>query len=334
MDLNGPAISVSDLEKTFHPAPPWLKVLVKSPIREDVHALRGVSFHVSPGEVCALVGPNGAGKTTLFRILVGLTTPTGGGARVFGHDAVSESLAIRRLIGWMPTSSQSLFARHTCAQNLKFNGRIRGLSEDKLDRAIDEVLEVVGLEAVRDSSVVSLSAGMVARLQLARALLHRPKLLILDEPTASVDPVAAYGLINTIMDIVKGKGLAAIVSSHRLDEIEALHSHVLLLHQGKILFDGELDTLRGQLDRPRLALTFSDESVASSAEQKLASESYILGRHRDGAELTVDLQPGVPSGRVLRAIEDSLDNLEESSNIRVPLREVLAEVYGAKENNS
>jgi len=323
------AVSVRNVSKVFFPAPPWLRLLVKSPIKTEISALDSVSFDVGPGEVCVLVGPNGAGKTTLFRILMGLTTPTNGAARVLGRDVETESLAIRRQVGWMPTSDQTLFQRHTSADNLRFHGRLHGLSGSKLEKAVDEALEMVELRHAADNAVLSFSAGMKARLQLARALLHRPRLLILDEPTASVDPVASYGLINLILDIVKEGQLAAIVSSHRLDEIETLHSHVVLLHRGKVLFDGDLDHLRARIDKTNIELQFASERSASMATTSLSGVHTIESIEERGAAIRVVLSHGTPVGKVLKRLSGDLDDLIAAREIKVPLREVLADVYGA-----
>jgi len=327
------SISVTQVGKIFYPAPTWLRFLVKSPITSEIHALRSVSLNVEPGEVCALVGPNGAGKTTLFRILVGLTTPTSGTAHVLGHDVVTESLAIRRMIGWMPTSSQSLFGRHSCIENLRFHGRLRGRSGSGLDKSIDEVLEMVGLADAKNNAVLSLSAGMLARLQLARALLHNPRLLILDEPTASVDPVAAYGIINLILEIIRERRLAAFVSSHRLDEIEALHSHVLLLHRGEILFDGDLDHLRERLSRPRIELVFTSGREAERAAATLTDAPFVESTQATGGPaLRIETRHGTPVGEIYRHLGSHLDQLVQTTEIKVPLREMLAEVYGIDES--
>ena len=322
------AVSIRNVSKIFVPAPHWLRLLVKSPINKNITALDSVNLEVRPGQICALVGPNGAGKTTLFRILVGLTTPTAGVATVYDLDVVKESLPIRRQVGWMPTSDQTLFQRHTSADNLRFHGRLHGFSGSNLDKAVDEALEMVDLRDAANNAVVSFSAGMKARLQLARALLHRPRILILDEPTASVDPVASYGLINLILDIVKERRLAAIVSSHRLDEIETLHSHVVLLHRGKVLFDGDLDDLRAKIDKTHIEFQFTSQRSASAAATSLSGTHVIESIEERGAAMSLVLNHGTPVGAVLKMVKGDPNDLIAVREIKVPLREVLADVYG------
>jgi ABC-2 type transport system ATP-binding protein len=324
------SVDVRNVSKTFAPAPGWLRVLVKSPIRHELQALKSVTLTLEPGEVCALVGPNGAGKTTLFRILVGLTTPTSGVATVLGHDVVTHSLEIRRNVGWMPTSDESLFQRHTCADNLRFHGRLHGLSGPALEDAVSETLDMVGLRASADNAVITLSAGMKARLQLARALLHRPQILILDEPTASVDPVASLGILDLIMEVVEDRQLAAIVSSHRLDEIEALHSRVLLLHRGEVLHDGELALLRSEIE-PKMQLRFTSAGAASKAAAALATGPPVEHVELEGANILLSATPGSGVGSILRRLDGQLDDLVSTQPVEVPLREVLAEVYGVSD---
>lgn len=321
------AISVSEVSKTFRPAPPWLRVLVRNPIAREISALRSVRLEVASGDVCALVGPNGAGKTTLFRILVGLTTPTSGYASVLGLNVVTDSLAIRRSVGWMPTSTETLFQRHSVAENLRFHGRIHGLSGPDLEKRIDSILELVELSHAKSNAVLALSAGMQARVRLARALIHEPDLLILDEPTSSVDPVASLSLINKILEIVRERAIAAVISSHRLDEIEALHSHVVLLHQGRVLFDGDLDTLRGSLEIPRYRIELSISGPADQYLEAVLSHASVTAASVESRDLVVSLAAGSALGPVLEAAGLDFDRIMSVQKIQRPLRDLLAEVY-------
>jgi ABC-2 type transport system ATP-binding protein len=170
---------------------------------------------------------------------------------------------------------------------------------------------------------------MRARLQLARALLPKPELLILDEPTASVDPVASYELINLILRIVDESGISALVSSHRLDEIEAMGSHVILLHRGQVLYDGGLDQLRAQIDRPHYELRFRSPSVAREARESLLSASAVtMAEMIDDTNVMAVLGHGEPIGAALAGLEGGVHDLATVRELNVPLRDVLAEVYG------
>lgn len=327
--MSAASVAFSHVGKIYQPSPRWLRFLVRTPIKSPVLALEDVSFEVGPGEVCAVVGPNGAGKTTLFRILVGLATPTSGSARVLGYDALHESLAIRRRLGWMPTEDGSLVLRLSCAENLRFHGRLKGLHGRSLQMAIDQSLELVGLRHVAQSAVFTLSAGMKARLQLARAIMHRPEVLILDEPTAAVDPVGSFELLNLIGEIVQDLNVAALISSHRLDEIEVLHSHVVLLNRGRLLFDGDLDDLRTRIDRPHMEMTLTSADASSRVAEMLRNLGYAEVFEVSDRQIRFAINRGQTLGVILEKLDGLLTEIEAASAVRLPLRDLLVEVYGA-----
>jgi len=327
-------VRVEGLSKVYRPTPRWMRTLVRTVIREDVAALEDVSFTVRRGEVCALVGPNGAGKTTTFRILVGLTTPTSGRATVMGFDCVSESIAVRQVVGWMPAEERSLLMRLTCAENLYFHGRLQGLRGHDLRSRISATLDGVGLGGKADDAVIALSAGMRARLQLARAILHDPMVLILDEPTGSVDPVAAHEILGMITSMVEERGMAALISSHRLEEIEALQSHVVLLDEGNLRYDGDLEALRRTWDRPRLEVHLSTPERAIEAAERIRAVG--VGEAESVDEGTVLLTPaaGVSVGQLIAELGSLLSEVVDVREIRTPLRDVLAEMYRRRQQSS
>lgn len=320
-------VRIRSLQKVYYPSPPWLRVLVRTNIREPIHAIKEINLDVAPGEICAVVGPNGAGKTTTFRILVGLTTLTGGSARIMGYDCNDESPAVRRLVGWMPAEDRSLLMRLTCAENLHFHGRLQGMRGDHLRKRIVETLEQVGLGHAHDNSVFSLSAGMRARLQLARALLHSPEVLILDEPTGSVDPVASHELLNLIIEIVAEERLATLISSHRLEEIEALHSHVILLDKGEVRYDGDLDDLRREWELKRVDLTFSSPEAARLATDTIITKGIAMVERKEDAELEVTLPTDASTGSLLHGLADHVADVVRISESQTPLRDILAHMY-------
>lgn len=327
IDPNASGVRVRDLSKTYHPSPAWMKLLVRTNIKQDVVALDSINFEVAPGEICAVVGPNGAGKTTTFRILVGLTSSSSGSASIMGYDCNTESVAIRRIVGWMPAEDRSLIMRLSCAENLYFHGRLQGFKGEDLRGRIRENLAKVGLAHAAESSVFALSAGMKARLQLARALLADPKVLILDEPTGSVDPVGSHELLNLIIDLVERQELAALISSHRLEEIEALHSHAILLDKGQIKYDGDLDTLRGRLDRPTLELEFRDEGQVGVAARAIESQKLGEVAMEEGKVLHVVVEGGIDTGAVLATLGDQIGEIAHVRELQTPLRDLLAQMY-------
>lgn len=324
-------IVVDDLVKVFEPSPLWMRALVRSNVAEPVYALTGVSFTVGAGEICAVVGPNGAGKTTTFKILAGLVSPTSGTASVMGFDSFENSVAVRRAIGWMPGDHRSLFMRHSVIENLRFHGRMQGMSGDSMMLQIKETLSTVGLQGKGKASVFGLSAGMRARLQLARALLHEPQVLILDEPTGSVDPVAAHGLVELIKGIVEEREIGVLVSSHRLEEIETLHSRVLLMDQGSVRYDGNLDELRARWDKPTIRICFRTTASADDAAAILANDGIGTVMHDGKANVICSLNPGVTQADVLARLRGQIEDVVELKETHRPLQTVLADMYKSNE---
>lgn len=315
-------VRVESLTKIYHPSPRWLAFLLRSAVDSPVTALDGVSFQVGPGEICAVVGPNGAGKSTLFRILTGLTTLTRGEAQVLGVDAGAQPDQIRRLIGFMPAEERSLYLRHTCRENLSFHGRLQGMKGATLRDRVEETLSIVGLADAGDRVGFALSSGMRARLMLARAIFHYPRLLILDEPTAAIDPVGAYQLLETIRGIARERDLAVLISSHRLEEIEALDDNVLLLHRGKAVYWGDLDSFRRAWSKPAVRIAFLDDLSAKRAVAAWEGSSSILVL--SAVEHTVTVTTDVSVGELLAYVRDVLPSIVEVEPVRAPLRDLLA----------
>lgn len=318
------AVEVRNISKTYLPSPPLMRVLLRSSILSPIVALNDVSLEVEFGTIQTIVGPNGAGKSTLFRILTGLTTATSGSASVCGFDVTNQSFRVRRLIGFHPADERTLLGRHSCEENLLFHGRLQGIPAGELRSRITDALELVGLRRHAKSLALSLSSGMKARLQLARALLHRPRVLILDEPTGALDPIAAYQLLEIIKQATSTHGIATLFSSHRLEEIEALPERVLLLNEGRVVYNGNLETLRGRYQEPRLELRFSSADEAKTAAPSLGSVRGVEIVSAQGEMLV--LRTAVPMGELFRAADGALNGLVSIGKVRVPLRDFLAQL--------
>jgi ABC-2 type transport system ATP-binding protein len=321
----GGAIVLSGLTKVYEPTPRWMRALARSPIRTTVTALDAVDLAVHRGEVCAVVGPNGAGKTTLFRILVGLTSATSGRGEVLGRDVEAQARQIRRVVGWMPAEDRSLLMRATCKENLHLHGRLQGMSGRELATAIPAILATVGLHRQRDAIVASLSAGMKARLRLARALLPDPGVLLLDEPTGAIDPVAAHQLLTLITDLVRERSLAVLISSHRLEEIEALRSNVVLLDRGQVRYFGDLDVLRRQWDGPVLELVLDAPLEAARLAAELRAVVADVELH--GAAVRCRLPADLTAGELFVRLGPAAAAIRRVREAQLPLRDLIARIY-------
>lgn len=313
-----------NVTKVYVPSPLWMRALLRSSIWSPVVALEDCSLDVRAGEILAVVGPNGAGKSTLFRVLTGLTTPTSGRAYVCGVDATQKSHEVRRMVGFAPADEKTLLLRNTCRENLVFHGQLQGIPRRQLAGRVDEMLDFVGLGMAADRVAIALSSGMKARLQLARALLHRPRVLILDEPTSAVDPIAAYELLELIKEAVREWGSAALISSHRLEEIEALHNDVVLLDEGIIRYRGDLDALRSVWDEPRLEFRFYNEPECLRASDQLRRIPEVEVIEVVGSTVTV--ATSITLGALLARADGELAGIESIQDVKLPLRELLAKI--------
>jgi ABC-type multidrug transport system ATPase subunit len=207
----------------------------------QVTAVNDVSFRVEKGEIFGFLGPNGSGKTTVIKMLTGLLPLTSGSARVQGLDVRVDSEVVRERIGYM-SQNYSLYQDLTVAENLQFYGRIYSLEPARLKRRIEEVVESNGLAPYMNRLSAKLSGGWKQRLALGCAMLHEPKLLFLDEPTAGIDPVARRQLWDLLFEL-SGHGITFFVTTHYMDEAERC-SHVAYIYYGKIIADGTPNSLR------------------------------------------------------------------------------------------
>lgn len=230
------AITIDALEKSFPPAHSGWRAFLQPFAAPTSPALRGISFEVHEGEAVALLGANGAGKTTLLRILATLLLPTRGAAILAGHDAVRHPRAVRRNLGYHAGSDRGFYSRLTGRENLRFFGRLNHLQDSFLKTRISALAEQFGLGAALDRQLRSLSSGTIQRLSLLRAILHQPKVLLLDEPTRSLDALAAADFRRFLKsEVLSANGTSLLFASHTLPEIEMLADRVAILHQGALL---------------------------------------------------------------------------------------------------
>ena len=230
------AIATASLEKWFPPAHSGWRALLQPFSTPTSPALRGISLEVAPGEAVALLGANGAGKSTLLRILATLLLPTRGSAFIAGHDTVKEDSAVRMQLGYHAGTDQGFYPRLNGRENLRFFGRLNHLTGSVLNSRINSLAEQFHCVPALDRQVRTLSSGTVQRISLLRALLHQPSVLLLDEPTRSLDTIAAAEFRRFLKtEIVAKRGTALLFASHTLHEIEFLADRVAVLHDGKLL---------------------------------------------------------------------------------------------------
>ncbi|MCL6613563.1 MAG: ABC transporter ATP-binding protein [Firmicutes bacterium] len=208
-----------------------------------IEALCGVGFTVEEGEILGLLGPNGAGKTTALSVMTGLLRSDRGDVSIGGYSVRRNPQAVKGLLGLVP-QDVALYARLSARENLNFWGRMYGLSGGVLRARVNEVLDLVGLEGRADEPVVRFSGGMKRRLNIAAGLLHRPAVLILDEPTVGVDPQSRNHIFEMIKELNRA-GTTVIYTSHYMEEVELLCARVVIMDRGRVVASGRIADLIG-----------------------------------------------------------------------------------------
>jgi ABC-2 type transport system ATP-binding protein len=260
--MNGPAVAVTGLTKVF---PVSFR-------RQSIVAVRDLDLQVKPGEVYGLLGPNGSGKSTTLKIVLGLVSPTRGQAEIFGRN--SRLVESREAVGFLPENPY--FHKFlTGTETLRFFGQLCGLSGAFLKKRADEMLELVGLTDARDRRLRGYSKGMLQRIGLAQALINEPRLVVLDEPTAGVDPAGSRQIRDLIVDL-RRRGTTVLLSSHLLAQVQEVCDRVGILADGVLVREGRLEEL--------LAVENQTELVLENASDKLVNEIEALAAN-SGAKL-------------------------------------------------
>lgn len=268
--IQSPAIRCSLLSKHF----------------ESSKAVDNLSLEIQPGTMFGFLGPNGAGKTTTIRLLLGLLTPTSGSGQVLGFDTRTEADQIRSHTGAL-LEHTGIYERLSAADNLEFYGRIYHIPPEERKERIQELLAEMGLWARRYDLAGSWSRGMKQRLALARVLLHKPKLLFLDEPTAGLDVVSAAEVRGKLQDLVDKENMTVFLTSHNMAEVEQLCSQVALIKNGRKIAQGGPDELKSIQDTQRLLIQGAGFSEAIIS--RLSSRPEINAVHKNTHGLELDL---------------------------------------------
>lgn len=235
------AILIENLSKTFPPAFPRLKRFFRIPVKPSVEALKNVSLEIGEGEIFGLIGRNGAGKTTLSKIIATLVQPTSGKVSIKGFDSVENEVKVRSLIGLATAEERSFYWRLTSLQNMLFFARLYGMKDREAKKRIAELFEQFDFAKYEKRRFSELSTGNKQKLAVARAMLAKPPILLLDEPTRSLDPLAASSMRDLINSL---KGVSILLTSHNLSEIEELCDRIAVISNGEIRASGTPENLR------------------------------------------------------------------------------------------
>jgi ABC-2 type transport system ATP-binding protein len=267
-----PAVAVRGLTKVF-PVPFH---------RQSVVAVRDLDLRIEPGEVYGLLGPNGSGKSTTLKIILGLVSPTRGHTEIFGRN--SSLVKSRETVGFLPENPY-FYKYLTGEETLRFFGRLCGLSGNRLRNRISELLEVVGLTKARKRRLGTYSKGMLQRIGLAQALINEPKLVVLDEPTAGVDPAGSREIRDLIVDL-KRRGITVLLSSHLLAQAQEMCDRVGILADGVLVREGRLQELIAIENQTELVLADASPHLVEEIESLInRSNAKLIERRKSTTTL-------------------------------------------------
>jgi ABC-2 type transport system ATP-binding protein len=282
--LSQAAVSIEKISKTYPVHFLRLRKFLGMKSNQPVEALKNVSFNIEEGEIFGLIGKNGAGKTTLTKIIATLIQPTSGRVLVKGYDSVTDEVKVRSMIGLATAEERSFYWRLSCEQNLMFFARLYSLSDREAKRRIYELFEKLNLTPLAKRRFSELSTGNKQRLAIARALLPNPEVLLLDEPTRSLDPLAAAEMRSLIVSL---KGVSILLTSHNLSEIEELCHRVAIISKGKIQdIDTPENLRRKHKQTEQVSITFSgtnhiENLKISNFSIEKNGENYVLTFKRE-----------------------------------------------------
>ena len=296
------AIEVKNLKKSF----------------DDLQAVAGVNFQVRSGEIFSLLGPNGAGKTTTISMLSTLLRPDEGDALVMGHSLRNDPMGVKSVLGVVPQDI-ALYEDLSARENLTFWGKMYGLRGAGLQKRVDEVLEIIGLVDRQKGRVGKFSGGMKRRVNIGVALLHKPQVIYMDEPTVGIDPQSRRSILDSVVAL-KDEGMTVLYTTHYMEEAQELSDHIAIMDHGKLIAAGtndELVKIVGEMDRITLTINAESQRVletwkAVPGVQKVSAENGTLTLLADDSNLVLPrlFETAHTAGVRITSIDIQVPNLE------------------------
>jgi ABC-2 type transport system ATP-binding protein len=310
------------------------KTVLEPHRREYQVALEDVYLEVGAGELFGLLGQNGAGKTTLFKILATLVLPDSGRAQVAGFDVEREGARVRGVLTPVIPNERSLYWRISALENLRLYASLHGIWGNEAFERISELLDLVGLADVGEKQVGLFSSGMKQRLLVARALVSRPRVLLLDEPTRSLDPVTARDLRRFLREEIVGRqGCTVLLATHDQEEVSELCDRVGILERGRLLAVGRTADLVRRLEIHRYRLWTRDPDHAAFGTRDGREARTFVQRHRPDADGWTRIDLEIPEGpdeaaRLLAALTSEGVSVSRFERVELPLAELIERVSG------
>ena len=299
---NNLAIKVDNIHKSFG----------------EIQAVKGARFQVQQGEIFSLLGPNGAGKSTVISMLTCLLEPTQGEAYVMGHSIRNNPQKVKASLGVVPQEI-ALYPDLSAAENLKFWGRMYGMRGTALQKRVDEVLEIIGLQDRKNGKVDTFSGGMKRRVNIGVALLHKPDLIIMDEPTVGIDPQSRRHILDNVK-LLNEQGMTVLYTTHYMEEAQELSDHIAIMDRGEVIAYGthdELVDIVGELDRIDLEINTASDRVLetwknTAGVHKVSTENGTLTLLAEDSNLTLPalFQSANDAGVRITSVDIQEPNLE------------------------
>lgn len=278
-----------------------------SKVYGDLVAVNRLNLQVQEGEIFGFLGPNGAGKTTTILMLLGLTEPTTGTAKVCGFNSSREPIKVKRLTGYLP-ENVGFYTELTARQNMMYTARLNGIPEKKAASKVSELLETVGLSDAVDKKVGEFSRGMKQRLGIADVLVKDPKVVILDEPTLGIDPDGSARILELILDLSRQRKITIMLSSHLLHQVQRICNRVGILVKGKMVALGSVDQLGKKLEAGKTTLDIEASPVTPKLMESLKTIPGVINVEKSGERIVITTDREIRSN-VARAVVEANSGL-------------------------
>ena len=323
------AIEVRDLSKTFHVKQKEKGMrgslqAVFHPCMKEIRAVEQVSFDVEEGEMLAFLGPNGAGKSTTIKMLTGILYPDGGSMRVLGLDPVQDRRRMTYGIGTVFGQKEQLWTHLTPYDNFRFCGAVYDIPDGEVKERIKNLAEIFEMDGFMHTPVRSLSLGQRIRCEIVSSVLHRPKILFLDEPTIGLDPVVKENVRALIRQMNREFSTTIFLTSHDLGDVEKLCRRILIVNQGRVVLDDSVENLKCHyLNKKIVEVRMREEAILPRAEG-----ITVLEAKGEKMKLEVDTSK-MEIGEVLRLID--ADRVEDINISNIPLEDIITQIYRSEE---
>ncbi len=301
--------------------------------KKEGFALDDVSFSISPGEIFTLLGPNGAGKTTLIRILSGLILPHQGKVTICDHDIQLKEYRVRRSVGLVIGDERTFYFRLSGAQNLEFFGGLYGIKRSVLKNRVIEVLEKVGLQDDAKLQYMRFSTGMKKRLSMARALLHDPDVLLLDEPNSGVDPHSAKSIREIIFSLKK-QDKTILLTTHDMEEAEKMSDRIGFIKNGKLIKIGKVEEYKNLINKKRLEIIFNntfsayDKALVRDMMNQIKIVSHCDSIDFNDNKMRISYNGSFDMNRTLHILSQSGYDISKTNTIEASLEDVFIKLAG------